>query len=269
MGYDMYVRGTIPGITEAVQAAKDQYDAALRDRDALQAEAPRWFSEAEEANLTQEEREALGKVRSAEMQRLMDEEGVDFWQARHMVGAVKPSEAWLAADRRVHQASAAVSVADKQYFRLNIWGMGKMRDSMYELGMLAVNYPSQDWPERPEGVDEKVLEEAWELEEEERLEHSVLAVREYFQAVADHKSWSPPDEPGLPVHKFGSNDGWLVTPHDIHGALAIFDLQQKENPDLVAKVRADWAGDDADSNTFDEWIAWLRIAEDFGGFEVY
>jgi len=87
---------------------------------------------------------------------------------------------------------------DPTYFRLNIWGMGKCREIMWDRGMLA-EPSTHEWPEYPGNEhfndnDEPITDEG----------------RAYTKTVADVQA--DENRYGLPgVHKFGSNDGWLVT----------------------------------------------------------
>lgn len=225
MGFDMRIENRIESVELAKQAARDQFEAACRERDALGAagEGP------DRANL-------------------------------------KPaSEAFDEAQKRVSAASEAMWEADAAYFRLNVWGMSRMVDDMITLGMLALNYPGYpDWPEYDEAYEER-LDELGELSDAELAALPDEPAKAFEIAQREVKAWSPPDEPGIPAHKFGSNDGWLVTPLDIRGAL---EALKRADADLVAKVRAEWTDEDG-GNNFDRWIEYLQRAQQHGGFRVW
>lgn len=172
---------------------------------------------------------------------------------------------YAAAQAAVHAAYDAIDAARVDYFRLNIHGMGSMRDTMHNLGMLAGTY---EQPRFPELSDHGLTQEEWWAMDEDSADPRAVAMRAANDAVL---VWSPPDEPGLPVHKFGSNDGWHVTVRDCTSALALFDRAAAERPDAVAAARAEWTFSGASTSYFDAWIAFLRRGADpaRNGFRVY
>lgn len=173
----------------------------------------------------------------------------------------RSSPEYAQAQAKVEEAYGRIRDADLNYFRLNNGGMGTMREHMYRLGMLATEYADlPPWP----AVDD------FGLTQEEVWSGAVPAEKaeayERFQAAHDAVvRWSPPDEPGIPVHKFGSNDGWVVTPRDIEGALAMLD---KAPAAQVEAIRADWR-EEGGTSYFDDWLDFLRRAQAGQGFEVY
>lgn len=184
-------------------------------------------------------------------------------QARNAIED-KDSEDYKSAQVLVETYYNQMDSTNINYFRLNIWGMGQMREDMESLGMLAWHYQGPpEWQPEDFGL---TLDEWWEDDSDEEPADERFAKAR--KAASEHLSWSPPDEPGLPVHKFGSNDGWVVTPLDIEGALALYERAQQDNPETVAKVRESWAQDGGD-NYFDEWITFLKRAQTHGGFNVY
>ncbi|GHO60047.1 hypothetical protein KSB_85220 [Ktedonobacter robiniae] len=62
---------------------------------------------------------------------------------------------------------------------------------------------------------------------------------------------------GIPAYKFGSNDGWLVTPDELSAALAAYDACIADGVEPPAFT---WWGD---------WINYLRRAASHGGFRVW
>ncbi len=113
---------------------------------------------------------------------------------------------------------------DPTYFRLNIFGMGAYCRYMEQLGMLATHYQEPEW-------DESIIE-------------SPMAG----------------EEPGIPITKLGSNDGWLVLPEECASALQIYDKHPR------AKVEA-LLGDGIEY--WDKWINFIRLASANGGFRVH
>lgn len=155
----------------------------------------------------------------------------------------------------------AYDEADRSYFRLNIWGMSHCRDVMASLGMLtedeAPAYPTldefglTDYPDDPAD---------YEGEERAKAEAELTdGGRKYIAAVEAALAFEPVPVRGIPVGKFCSNDGWLVTPAQCEAALAAWHAQ----PDATrARIEGEiewWAS----------WIAYLTYAKNRGGFRVF
>lgn len=139
----------------------------------------------------------------------------------------------------VDAAYEAMGKAEAYYFRLNIFGMERYRAAMAELGMLdsLTRGPRQnDWDQASLGSEAR-QEKAYEK----------LRTR-----TAEHPT-------GLPRYKFGSNDGWLITPEEIKAALARY-----ERPGAGF-----FAAHEIDEDYWDEWIHFLEQAVERGGFRVY
>lgn len=166
-----------------------------------------------------------------------------------------------AAEKAWQDAWKAYDAADRSYFRLNIWGMSHCRDLMATLRMLtdedAPRFPTldefglTDYPEDPADYDgEKRAKAEAELTDDGRR---------YLAAVEAALAFEPVPVRGIPVGKFCSNDGWLVTPAQCAAALDAWHAQ----PDAVrARIEGEteWWG---------RWIAYLTYAKDRGGFRVY
>lgn len=131
-------------------------------------------------------------------------------------------------------------------FRLNNYGMAKYCDAMLNLGMMHhSNTPKIDWHAMP--ID-------YDTEEEEAA----------FYEISDRLTGQHGDNPAptIPSHKFSTNDGWHVTEPEIRAALDAWDSRaERETTHDTDDVTATdyWA----------EFIAWLRLAADNGGFRVY
>lgn len=138
------------------------------------------------------------------------------------------------------------------YFRLNIWGMGSMRELLYAGSSIA---PLQmpDWPDATDGFE---LRDAYE------------------EACAEIRD---ADTGGvLPAFKVGSNDGWLVTPTEcLATAMTWFEgggrEQARELAGQMAQVPdAGWLGGaDQVLGWADEFVLWMGEAAGHGGFRVW
>ena len=123
------------------------------------------------------------------------------------------------------------------YFRLNISGMVQCRKLMAQRGMIF------EGTERP-----------WPLREEFPTDE------DYKRACDAHRDAADGDQPGIPVHKLSSNDGWLVTPIECMGALKVWDsLGEKDLPTLGREPVVWWP----------EWLEFLEEAAEHGGFRVW
>lgn len=235
MGYDMYIVGETPADEqERANAARAAFAAAVKHRDQF----PRGSAEA------------------------------------------------LAAQGDVDRTAREMHRADTNYFRLNISGMSRCCQIMDDAGMLKDGAPnSEDWPEFPlpdehwdavyeafnrhTGADERdtpswqewygpdgkypaanLTDEQWDQ------------ARDYVKALIRHLTLHDKDTPGISAHKFGSNDGWIVTPAEIKYALNAWD-------NLGGDRRAAILATYGNPVWFAEWIDWLRVAEQRSGFAVH
>lgn len=173
----------------------------------------------------------------------------------------KPDKAGELQDA-VMKAMDEVDRADKNYFRLNIFGMSRMCDDMARLGMVedvtVPRFPDAEYF----GMNDALLYRMEELDDEDQKAHPVFGP--YARRIDKHLSASF-GASVIPGHKFGSNDGWLVTPDEIRAALA--KLEALPDTDFMA-VRARWETGTGD-NVFDDWVDFLRFAAGRGGFRVH
>lgn len=143
------------------------------------------------------------------------------------------------------------------YFRLNIHGMGWCVDEMAARGMVfdAGQPPAYPMPDS--------FGLAWELVEAveypedcpdaKLTDEQREAVGKYLAERDAVLAWHGPEVPGIPVHKFGTNDGWLVLPAECEAAVRLGRQSSPpaEYPDIWAK-----------------WLDYLERASRAGGFEV-
>lgn len=174
---------------------------------------------------------------------------------------------------------------DPSYFRLNIWGMSTMRDIMDALG---IGYwaPSPDFPSS-DGIDwddESSPEYlAWEEEANKARAQSPRPTVTNALGLASSEVWEQPTFSrisgekelfGLPLHKFTSNDGWIVTPDDIREALKIYRSLKPADILSVVKHYTDQFSDGAKPEDvvewLDRWMVWNEQAMLHGnGYEVW
>jgi hypothetical protein len=177
------------------------------------------------------------------------------------------------AQKVVEERSAAMYKAQRYYFRANIWGMQRLRDIMWRAEMIhdVASDARPDHP-RPEefGLDDDV---AWNMHDQ----HTYYAPKGEAEPVTDeryHKwraaydnwlTWAP-EVPGMPIWKFGSNDGWVVTPIEILGALHKWGENGNPTPSSLGLDTGDEPGWD---EWWALWIQYLIDAAQHDGFEVH
>lgn len=175
-----------------------------------------------------------------------------------------------------------MDAARRSYFRLNIWGMGRMEMILVDLG---IAFPSSAATECPCPEDFGLPSEGdvdiWDLLYE-HLPHPDPYKRDALDRFAaalsawrtDVRPVSPssPAPPGLPLHKFSSNDGWLVTPAECTSAADRLDavddrrlaeVIQSMDTTMDAETVASWA------TLVRKFGAYWRYAAEHGGFEVH
>jgi hypothetical protein len=238
MGYDMRWRRRPDGEAEAVEEARKAFYAACTVRD-------------------QYPREESGTYTAAELEaRRKGELSYDDLPAN-------ATERYRAAQGEVDSAAAKIDSADRSYFRLNIWGMGRARSVMHALGVLYDDYElgHARWPDVP---DEGYYD--WENREGEHAPEKVAAYRRYDAQRLAIVSWSPEGRQGIPAHKFGSNDGWLVLPEEAFYAAS---TMRAADPRLVAEALTDAGLTGGRAEWWFTWVEWLDGASKHDGFEVW
>jgi hypothetical protein len=149
----------------------------------------------------------------------------------------------------------------RNYFRLNIFGMSRFADAMYQLGALRDGYTdeSPSWPDEPEGYW------AWKDGCVEVGEDQATVYRKVEEQYRAKLTWSPAGEvTGIPAHKLGTNDGWIVTPEECFVAASTI---RSADPDRVAQVLA--SCEIARVDYWNDWVQWIADASEHGGFEVH
>jgi hypothetical protein len=247
MGYDMWWRKAGPDEAEAVAALSAELRAACDARDAL----PK--SEAGRLNVD------VARVTG------------DFDSHSSYDGR---ADRYAKAQDAVMAASRAVGKAERSYFRLNISGMGRYRNLMETLGMAFEDDPHPPFPKIEDHETNWEDVEAVEYPEDnagyewtdERL-RAALKYREAVNAVLAFHGKT--DTPGIPLHKFGSNDGWVVLPVECEAAVRTWrDFTAREGDEAALNFAANNLGG-GDTGYWLEWIAYLAGAARHDGFEVH
>lgn len=185
------------------------------------------------------------------------------------------SPRYKAAQRTVDAAYELLQHEEASYFRLNIWGMSHYHAAMAELGMV-YRSRSPHFPDPATYHGNAVEDELWwgaveHFEHGEALPEGlgaemVEAARRYAADCLETRRRHPDLGQVIPEHKFGSNDGWVVTPEEIRAALAVYEATPAE---LVNQVVGTHIGDGERRDYWDRWIAYLRLAVSHDGFEVH
>lgn len=171
----------------------------------------------------------------------------------------KESQDFKDAQAEVEVRYGEMDVADKSYFRLNIWGMGAALEYMHRFGMLSEgDHPA--WPEHEEfGLSDKEWEAAEEqyYDADEDLDAVTSANGRKFIEAHQAVLSASGDTPGIPFWKLCSNDGWHVTPEECQAALDAYEAAGK--PEVEKEHREWWA----------EWLDYLAYSTTHGGFRVH
>lgn len=250
MGYDMRYRKADPDEAVAVRFAQDLFYAACAKRDELPKD--------ERGTLNWERAKAKGIDPTSE-------DAFDGMTPRYRAAA-----------DQVHAAYAEMHAAEKSYFRLNMFGMARYCDLMARIGMTFTD-PSErpEWP-KPDDYGTS-YEEIEQLECREDYP-GVMFNDEQLRRIAKYRedcdkllSWHGVEIPGIPDHKFSSNDGWIVLPAEAEAAVRIWrQFVADEGEEKAAAVVAEYLGDgDGRMDYWLKWIAYLASAVKHEGFEVH
>jgi hypothetical protein len=245
VGYDMRWRKPDADEAEAVAVLRTEFYAACNVRDAL----PR-----SEAGVPD------GALVAA---------GASLFSDEAYVGR---TPRWSAAQDQVLAASRAVDEAENSYFRLNIGGMSRYMGLMDRLGMVFEDDPHPPFPEAEDyGTtwdDVYAAESPEDYPGHEWTDSRLVAalkVKEASDAVLSFHGRA--DTPGIPEHKFSSNDGWIVLPVECEAAVRAWrEFVADEGDGQALAIVAEHVGD---TGYWLKWIAYLAGAARHDGFEVH
>lgn len=245
MGYDMHWRKKDDSEEAAVAAARKVWDAAIAERNAL--------PDGEQGQFNRAKFEAAGN----------DLDAHEVYDGR--------TGRYIAAQDKVMAASRAMDAAEQSYFRLNIRGMSLWCDVMYEPGMAFEDDEHPPWPKAEDyGLTQ---EQAWAAMDPEEypgtdLTPQMLEAGKRMNAENDRiLAWhGKADTPGIPLHKFSSNDGWIVLPVECEAALRIYTAKLDE---IGADTMHNFIGNKiGNRGRWAQWLAYLNGAITHDGFEV-
>lgn len=251
MGYDMHWRNVPESETIAVSAARELWDQAINARD----------------NIPQHEKGVPDHD-------WLERNGMNWDDPRAWTGR---SDRYHAAQAEVSRASGVIDGAEKSYFRFNIWGMQRARDIMYTTGMafedeLHPPFPSPedcgitwDMYHAVEYPDDSDYEEARIAMTPGQREQAVRMKAEHDAVLASHTQ----EVPGIPLHKFSSNDGWIVVPAECDAAVALWKAYLTETGEDATR---DYVENSFGGRGYARWLMWvefIRSASRYGGFEVW
>jgi len=270
-----WVDGADPELRARHEELSQQWEAALRVRDAI--------PKGEHGHFTREEFDA-GAV----------------WEGAGI--PADASERYRAAQEHQHQLYEQMCAAQVWYHRRNVWGMGTLRDVMLRLDMVRSNYsmdecpfpwPEASWKDDPNEGEHWDAYYDWvhgyktidvEAEYEQNHPDVLKAFREYREAKEKRLTWVPEecfkimvdgeeviDETphAIPIHKFGSNDDWIVTPTECTAALAKARSVSDRGIRLAFQVSGATDWDPADiARSWQSWLTFIEGAASHGGFSV-
>jgi hypothetical protein len=212
-----------------------------------------------------DERDRLPRAESGTLRR-----GARDWDAHESYDG--RTERYARAQDKVTAALDEIRDAEKSYFRLNGFGMGRYCDLMELIGMAFEDEPHPPFPRAEDhGATQEDVQAAEYPEDypghewtDARL-RAALSVKEATERVLAFHGKA--DTPGIPLHKFSSNDGWHVLPAEAEAAVRIWQqfLASKGEEEALAIV----AEHARDVSYWLKWIAYLAGAARHGGFEVH
>jgi hypothetical protein len=258
MGYDFRFVRRPDGECERVEAAREVFNEACKVRDAMPQEEKGTFN-IERAKRHQGER--------------------DFDDEANFDGR---SDQYRAAQATVHEAYEAMCKAEASYFRLNIWGMSEYCRLMDAFAMITDRGSAHPmWPDMDAyGITDDDYEAVAYPEEAGEdappLDDKTRTAAERYIADRDavltwHEEGSSPVIPG---HKFSSNDGWVCTPDECRATVAAWRAACADagagDEELGRKVITEAMDEEKMGGSYWlEWVAYIELAAEHGGFEVH
>lgn len=269
MGYDFYCVQDDEGELEQVRQLTGQFQAAATERDALGDDARGAWEDGE-------------------------------WRAHIEAGGdpdtlpPNATQAYRDAQAKVSMLYEAMHLADRRYFRLNVWGMERYRRAMWAFDVVRSDYATPPWPEldqtrtcwlrnQKDGTVEVIKPDHWysewasepEWRDTDYVEPEGDALAQFEKHKAEREAYlawrpDPQEDFRIPLHKFASNDGWLVTPEEAFFAgNTLKTIRDAEDERFGAVLGANGFESDDNRRYFDRWIDYLLLASERGGFRVH
>lgn len=169
-------------------------------------------------------------------------------------------------------AALAVKKQDEShcYLRRNIWGMGRFRERLLDLDLLYrargadpgwPNLPGREYDAAGQLIHPFDDPEHWKRTDGD-YEPVSEAAKAYQDQITAYLKDTRDERPGIPVHKFSSNDGWWITAAECQSFIQLW--ERAGCPDLMP---VEWRAEDPDAE--DDIIPFMRQAASHGGFRVY
>lgn len=175
-------------------------------------------------------------------------------------------------DMRWRKASVAES--DSSYFHLNAFAMRPYANLMSRLGMAFEDEPEPQFP-KPEEFgttwdDLNAVQYPQDPPNAGWTDSRLVAVLKFQEAVDGALAFhGKADIPGIPLHKFESNDGWIVLPVECEAAVRIWQkFAADEGEEKALAIVTEELGE-RQVETWAEWVAYLAGAARHDGFEVH
>lgn len=163
-------------------------------------------------------------------------------------------------------ASSRVSDAEVNYFRLNISGMGVVRDCLVQTDAIHDKMGwggSLDWPSLDAyGLEEPPETSTWDEASSSYVERQLTAEEEAYEKAVRDKLAAGVEYPGIPVHKLCSNDGWIVTPPECVSAAKLW-LENRQRVVDSGEHETRWI------ELTDKFMTWVAEAAQHEGFTVH
>ena len=251
MGYDMHWRNVPESEVIAVNEAREVWNQAINARDALPHEE-----------------------KGVPDRDWLEDNDMNWDDPRAWI---ERSDRYHAAQAKVSRASSIIDSLERSYFRFNIWGMSMVRQIMYTSGMAFEDDPHPPFP-RPEdcGITWDMYH-AVEYPDDTNYEEARIAMTpgQHEQAKrmkAEHDAvlMSHIQEvPGIPLHKFGSNDGWIIVPAECDAAVWLWKAYLTNTGEDAARNFVEESFGGRGYGRWLEWVEFIRLASQHGGFEVW
>lgn len=216
-------------------------------------------------------------------ERAVEKASAAFWRAVkardvHPRGSAAADVAQI----EVERTSRIMYDTERSYYRLNITGMSMWYRAIFTLGMVYDHAEDHSWPDYSD-LSETAQAVIEALDEDDPIGYlaknypEVSAVEgdtDWTQALAYHDrliallKHHPEGGSTIPAHKFGSNDGWWVTPAECLEALAAWHARSDgERDDALSAAGIDI--DDTDyARMWKRWLEFLELAVHCDGFRV-
>jgi hypothetical protein len=188
------------------------------------------------------------------------------------------SERYRQAQRVSHEAYEAAQAIRQNYFRLNIFAMGHYVDVMRTFDMVVDvpeehRYPHAPWKNEPN--ESELWDIYYEWENGEFTDGDVVDRWKFVEYSHELEAYlassSDSAKNRIPTYKFGTNDGWIVTPVECRAAV------ERARSYTDDEVRAAFSAVHRNATVerlnealsyWHKWIKFIEGAAEHEGFEV-